>query len=197
MNRIATIDELETLYGAASDAALRKVTTRLNEPYRRMLEASPFVAVATGTGDGFDCSPRGDRNQVAFVLDERSIAIPDRRGNNRLDTLRNIVADGRIALLFLLPGRDECLRVNGTAFLTTDLNERFAVDGKAPASVIVVEIAKVYFQCARAIMRSGLWNGPVAKDLPTPGEMIKAAFADFDAETYERERPARQEETLY
>lgn len=197
MNRIATIDELETLYGAASDAALRKVTTRLNEPYRRMLEASPFVAVATGTGDGFDCSPRGDRNQVAFVLDERSIAIPDRRGNNRLDTLRNIVADGRIALLFLLPGRDECLRVNGTAFLTTDLNERFAVDGKAPASVIVVEIAEVYFQCARAIMRSGLWNGPVAKDLPTPGEMIKAAFADFDAETYERERPARQEETLY
>ena len=198
--RVGSIAELEALYGTPPEAALRKVADRLTPAYARMLEAAPFVALATGGADGFDCSPRGDRGQVAFALDERRLAIPDRRGNNRLDTLRNIVADGRVAALFLLPGCDETLRVNGRAHLTTHaaLRERFTVDGRAPVTIIVIEIVEVYFQCARALLRSDLWNARVDRAaLPSAGEMAKSAWGAFDAEGYDAALPARQATTLY
>ena len=128
------------------------------------------------------------------------MVILDRRGNNRLDTLRNIVADSHIAALFLLPGCNETLRLNGRAWLSTDgeLRTRFAVDGKEPVTVIVIEIAEVYFQCARALMRSDLWNVRVDRaSLPSAGEMTKSAWDAFDAESYDAALPARQRATLY
>ena len=198
--RVSSLAELEALYGATPEGATRKVADHLTPPYRRMMEAAPFVALATGGEGGFDCSPRGDRGQVAFALDERTVAVPDRRGNNRLDTLRNIVTDGRIAALFLLPGCNETLRLNGRAWLSTEerLCERFAVDGKRPVTVIVIEIAEVYFQCARALMRSDLWNARLDRaGLPSAGEMTKSAWGAFDAETYDAALPARQAATLY
>ena len=196
--RIDTLDELRALYGAPPRGAILKVADRLTPAYRRMMEAAPFTALATVGPDGMDCSPRGDRGQVAFALDERRIAIPDRRGNNRLDTLENIVLDGRIACLFLVPGCNECLRIAGRAHLTTKLCERFAVDGKRPATVIVVEIHAVYFQCARALIRSNLWNARVDRALlPTAGEMTASVDPHFDAAPYDAALPARQRETLY
>ena len=150
-----------------------------------------------------DCSPRGDAQQAAFVVDERTLHVPDRRGNNRMDTLRNIVRDGRVAMLFLIPGVSECLRVNGTATLTADaeLRSRYAMDGKEPATVIVVSIQSVYFQCARAVKRSQLWMPDAWIDptsVPTAGQMTKGARApDFDAVAYDDALQERQARTLW
>lgn len=199
-DRVGSIAELEAIYGPTPEGAKRKVADHLTPAYQRMLEAAPFVALATGSAEGFDCSPRGDRGQVAFVLNDRTVAVPDRRGNNRLDTLRNIVTDGRIAALFLLPGCLETLRLNGRAWLSADegLRDSYAVDGKRPATVIVIEITEVYFQCARALMRSALWDVRVDRTaLPTAGEMTRSAWEAFDAESYDAALPARQEATLY
>ncbi|MBX9926592.1 MAG: pyridoxamine 5'-phosphate oxidase family protein, partial [Hyphomicrobiaceae bacterium] len=184
----------------------------LTPAYQRWIEASPFMAMATvGGGDaatvvapgGLDCSPRGDRPGHLFtVLDERTIAIPDRRGNNRLDTLRNLIADPRIALLFLVPGVPECVRINGTAAITTDpdLRQRFGVDGHEPTTVILVSIDSVYFQCARAIIRSKLWEPETRADpasLPTAGEMTRSGDTTFDAQAYDAILRERQRATLY
>jgi len=150
-----------------------------------------------------DCSPRGDKpGQLFRILDDQTIAIPDRRGNNRLDTIRNIVADPRVALLFLLPGINESLRINGEAIVVTDtaLRNRFAVNGSKPVTVVVVTISSVYFQCARALMRSGLWStdAQVGKaEVPTAGEMIKSGLSDFDSETYDAQLRSRQRSSLY
>lgn len=197
---ITTIAELETLYAAPASASLSKVADHLTPEYARLLEASPFVALATVGPDGADCSPRGDRGQVAFALDDRTVAIPDRRGNNRIDTLRNIVADPRVGCLFLIPGCNECLRINGRARLSRDpaLIERFTVDGKPPVTVIVVEIEAVYFQCARALIRSNLWNVHIDRaTLPKAGELIRSADASFEAEPYDAGLAERQATTLY
>jgi uncharacterized protein len=199
---ITDLAALEALYEPAAGASLRKEVQYLTPEYRRILEASPFCAVATSGPGGLDCSPRGDGPGFVHVLTDRMLAMPDRRGNNRLDTLRNIVADPKIALLFLIPGVNETLRVNGRAALSVDpaLTERFAVDGKAPKVVITVAVDTVYFQCARALIRSGLWNPALhatRASLPTAGQMTKAADAAFDAETYDAALPARQAATLY
>jgi uncharacterized protein len=200
---ITTLEQLTALYGETNPISLRKEMTRLSDPYRRWIEAAPFFAIATSGAGGLDCSPRGDpAGQLFHVLDDKTIAIPDRRGNNRLDTLKNIIADARVALLFLLPGINECLRINGRAVLTTDatLRERFVVDGKLPVTVIVVTIEAVYFQCARAIMRAKLWEPAtfVARSAaPTAGEMTKAADATFDDAAYDMALPERQKSTLY
>jgi hypothetical protein len=199
---ITTLDQLLARYGEVNINSLRKEVPRLTAEYQRLLLASPFMAVATSGPGGLDCSPRGDPAGFVQVLDDMTIAFADRRGNNRLDTLRNLVADPRIALLFLIPGVNETLRVNGRAVLSIspDHIARFTHQGKAPACVVVVSIEAVYFQCARALIRSDLWNPDAKVDratLPTAGQMTRSADPTFDHEPYDAALPARQRATLY
>ena len=202
-HEITSIDALEALYGPVNPNSLAKETSALTPEYRQWIEKAPFLALASVGDGGLDCSPRGDApGQLFRLLDDRHIAIPDRRGNNRIDTLRNIVQDPRIALLFLIPGIEECLRINGRAVITTEpqLIQSFTVGATTPRSVLLIEIDAVYFQCARALKRSKLWDpaAQIAKsDVPTAGQMTKAAKPGFDAATYDAELPARQQSTLY
>jgi uncharacterized protein len=201
-HHITTIEQLTALYGEVNPNALAKELPMLTPEYRQILEAAPFFAIASVGPEGLDCSPRGDAHQVLAVLDDRTIAIPDRRGNNRLDTLRNIVRDPRVALLFMIPGVNECLRVNGRAVLSTEasLIDRFIVDSRPPRTVIVVSLDAVYFQCARAIARARLWDSAVQVDrssLPSAGELTKSALPTFDAAAYDAELPTRQAATMY
>ncbi len=185
------------IYGQPVEAALVKETAGVIPPYRAFIEASPFCALATigDVRDGamMDCSPRGDVPGFVHVEDERTLLMPDRRGNNRVDSLRNIISDPRVALCFMVPGSRNCLRVNGEAHLSVDpeLLARFTIEGKAPRSVIVIRTRSVYFQCARAIVRSKLWEAEshaLAESLPTPGELLahvsdnKVGGPDYDAE---------------
>jgi uncharacterized protein len=202
MSNITSIAALEALYGPTNPISLMKETAQLTPAYRRWVEAAPFFALATTGPGGLDCSPRGDAAGALLILDDTSIAIPDRRGNNRLDSLRNIVLDPRVALLFLTPGINECVRINGRAVVSThpDLIGQFLVGDKVPKSVIVVTIDAVYFQCARALARSRLWDPASRVDrsrVPTAGQMTKAASPDFDAEAYDADLPGRQAATLY
>ena len=199
---IPSIEALERLYAAPLETSLAKETPVINAMYRRLIEASPFLTIASIGPEGMDCSPRGDGPGFVRILDERTIAIPDRRGNNRLDTLRNIVRDERVALLFLIPGLNETLRLNGRAHLTTEpgLLAEFSVNGKPPVSAIVVEIDTLYFQCARALKRAKLWDASAQADprsLPSAGELARSAMPDFDAEAYDAALPERQAKTLY
>src|SRR5919204_1376998 len=156
MTVISTIEQLEAIYGFPNDASTVKVADRVTPPYRVLIERSPFAALATCGPEGLDCSPRGDLAGFVRIHDETTLMMPDRRGNNRVDSLRNIVRDPRVALLFLIPGSGNTLRVNGRAHLSRDaeLLASFEVDGKTPRSVIVMTIVELYFQCARAIVRS-------------------------------------------
>ncbi|QLF70738.1 pyridoxamine 5'-phosphate oxidase family protein [Peteryoungia desertarenae] len=202
MQVISSVEELQVLYGAASEASLKKVTSVLTDAYRVMIEHSPFVALATVGPEGLDCSPRGDRSCVVRILDDKTLALPDWRGNNRIDSLLNIVRDPRVALMFLIPGSSSVMRVNGNAVLTADPDvlASFDIDGKHPRTVTVIEIREVYFQCARAVMRAGLWDAEAQIDparLPSPGTMLKAAQADFDAESYDREWPGRATQSMW
>ncbi len=202
MTIIRTVEELNALYGGTSEASMVKVTTRLTRKYSDMIEASPFAALATVGPEGLDCSPRGDDSCVVRIADDRTVLMPDWRGNNRVDSLANIVRDPRVALMFLVPGSTTTMRINGTAVVSVDpnLTASFTVDGKHPRSVIIVTIGEVYFQCARALIRSQLWNAERFVDpqtLPTPGTLLKAAKADFDQETYDREWPERAAKTMW
>ncbi len=200
---ISTLNDLVGLYGTVNKHSLVKETPALTVEYRRWLERSRFFAIASSGPEGLDCSPRGDaRGELFRLLDDRTLAIPDRRGNNRLDTLRNIVADPRVALLFLIPGINETLRINGRARISTDpdLIDSFAVDDKKPATVIIVDISSVYFQCARALARAQLWDPDTKanrQDVPTAGQMTEAASPSFDADTYDSDLAARHKATLY
>lgn len=203
MSIITTVEQLEALYGAPVEAAIVKEVDRITPHYRVLVEASPFVALATAGPEGLDCSPRGDLAGFVRIHDERTLMMPDRRGNNRVDSLRNIVRDPRVALLFLVPGSGTTLRINGRARLDTDpaLLESFTVDGKAPRSVIVLAVERVYFQCARAIVRSGLWDPQRHVDpasLPTPGRIL-AALSDerVGGDGYDREWPERAAKTMW
>ena len=202
MKRITSINELEALYAKPAATSLEKVTKRLTPAYQQLLQASPFCTIATSGPEGLDCSPRGDAADLIRVIDDHTLALPDRRGNNRLDTLRNIVRCPSIALLFLIPGVNETLKINGNAWLTNDkkLLESFSVNGKAPATVIVIDIQEIYFQCARALVRSRLWDPDtqVARQtLPTAGQMIKSVISEFDDKSYDSALPSRQKDTLY
>lgn len=194
---------LDTIYGTVNPNSLAKETNHLTAAYRDWIEQAPFMAVASVGNGGMDCSPRGDKpGQLFRVLDNKTIAIPDRRGNNRLDTLRNLVTDPRIALLFLMPGINETLRINGEAIVTTDeaLRKSFASGANEPVTVVVVSIKSVYFQCARALMRSDLWSidAQVKKaSVPTAGEMTKSGLPDFDSNSYDAELMGRQKDSLY
>ena len=203
MSVITTVEQLAAIYGETGEASTVKVVDRMIPAYRAYIEASPFVALATVGPEGLDCSPRGDGRGFVRIHDDRTLMLPDRRGNNRVDSLRNIVRDPRVALLFLIPGSGTTFRVNGRAHLTTDTDvlDSFAVDGKRPRSVIVLAIDEMYFQCARAIVRSGLWN-PVLHvapgSIPTPGEVL-AALSDqrVGGPSYDREWPERAAATLW
>jgi PPOX class probable FMN-dependent enzyme len=203
MSTIATIEQLEALYGHPGETSLVKEIDRIIPQYAAFIEASPFVALATSGPEGLDCSPRGDLAGFVRIRDERTLLMPDRQGNNRADSLRNVVRDARVGLLFLVPGSGTTLRVNGRAELSIDpqLCESFAVDGKAPRSVMVIAVERVYFQCARAIVRSELWNPQRhvdPKSLPTPGKILAALSADrIGGETYDREWPERARKTMW
>lgn len=200
---LTTAAQLDELFGPVAAPSLKKEIDHIHPLYRQMIEASPFVIVATSGPDGLDASPRGDPAGFVVVEDERTLLLPERRGNNRVDSLRNLVEDPRIALLFLIPGVGETLRVNGRARITTDpaLLDRFRVHDKPPRCVVAVRVERVYFQCARAIQRSGLWQPPPADakgKVPSPGRILDALTAgEVNAERYDRELPARQRDTLY
>ena len=200
---LTTIAELEALYGIPNDASTVKVTDRITPHYRAFIEASPFVALATSGPEGLDCSPRGDVPGFVRIHDERTLMMPDRRGNNRTDSLRNIIRDPRCALLFLVPGSGTTLRVNGRGVIDTDegLCASFAVEGKMPRSVIVMTTEAVYFQCARAIVRSDLWNPEKRVDprtLPSPGTILASLSQDrVGGEEYDRAWPQRAKETMW
>jgi len=200
---IETIAQLEALFGQPGEASIRKEVAFLHPAYRALIAASPFAVLATSNAGTLDVSPRGDPPGFVAVQDEKTLLMPERRGNNRIDSLRNIVADPRVALLFLIPGVGETLRVNGRAGITVapELMARFAVDGKAPQCVVVIRVESVFFQCARAIQRSRLWAplpAGVQRTVPTPGAILAALTGgEFDGETYDRELPARQKRTLY
>jgi len=203
MSIVTTIDELEAIYGFPGETSTAKVADRVTPSYRALIERSPFAVLATCGPEGLDCSPRGDVAGFVRIHDEKTLMMPDRRGNNRIDSLRNIVRDPRIALLFLIPGSGNTLRLNGRAFVSVDfeLLSSFEMDGKAPRSVIVITIEEVYFQCARAILRSDLWNPDKRvdpKSLPTPGRIL-AEMSDnrIGGEDYDRAWPERARRSLW
>jgi PPOX class probable FMN-dependent enzyme len=196
-------DALSALYGEVSAGAIAKEIDYIHPHYRAMIEASPFLVLATSGPEGLDTSPRGDPAGFVHVVDERTLLIPDRRGNNRIDSLRNIVRDPRVALLFLIPGVGETLRVNGTAVISTDptLIERFPFRGTLPRTVIVVTAQKVYFQCPKALVRSELWNPEKLidrKSLPSTGTiMADITKGQLGGPEYDRIYPERLKETIY
>jgi len=204
MTTITTLDQLEALYQPApAPASTVKVAHAMTPDYRRLIEASPFAALATIGPEGIDCSPRGDKPGFVRIHDDKTLMMPDRRGNNRIDSLRNIVRDPRCAFLFLVPGSGTTLRVNGRAHLSVDpaALESFAVEDKAPRSVIVLAIDEVYFQCARAIIRSELWNPERHVDpasLPTPGQILAAMTEEeVGGESYDKAWPERAKQTMW
>ena len=201
-DKISSIEQLESLYAQPALTTLNKVTSEINDTYRRLIETAPFVTVASAGPEGLDCSPRGDHPGFVRILDKRTLALPDRRGNNRLDTLRNVLHDPRVALLFLIPGLNETLRINGRAHISTNqsLLASFETGGKLPVTALVIEIDDIYFQCARALKRSRLWHADSKvdpKSLPSAGQLIKSVLTDFAGDDYDANLQARQAKTLY
>ena len=200
---IEDVSELEAIYGAPGQTSVVKVADRITPEYRALIEASPFLALATAGPEGLDCSPRGDAGAVVTVVDEKTLHLPDRRGNNRIDTLRNLVRDPRVALLFLIPGSGSTLRINGTARLTADpaLLARYAVKGAQPRSLMAIEVGEVYFQCARAVVRARLWDAEIQvdpKSLPSPGDILQTqSKAAIDGAAYDSEWPERARKSLW
>jgi PPOX class probable FMN-dependent enzyme len=194
---------LEAIYGGSSAGAIAKEIDYVHPHYRTMIEASPFMVLATSGPEGLDCSPRGDPAGFVHVLDEKTLLIPDRRGNNRIDSLRNIIRDDRVALLFLIPGVGETLRVNGRASISVDpeLIARFPFRGTLPRTVIIVKSESVYFQCPKALVRSDLWNPEKhisRKSLPSTGMMLEDITAGtIGGEQFDREYPERLRTTIY
>ncbi len=197
---IRDVAELEALYGQPGEASVIKVTDRLTQEYRRWIAVSRFCVLTTVGPEGTDGSPRGDDGPVVRIQDDRTLLMPDWRGNNRMDSLRNIVRDGRVSLMFMVPGSANVMRVNGRAVVTVDpdMLASFERDGARPRSVVVVSIAEVYSQCARALLRSGLWAaGDESAGLPTVGEMLAGVKAGFDGRTYDAEWPGRAAGTMW
>ena len=204
MTYVTSLEELDALYQPApGPASMVKVAHRMTPAYRRLVEASPFAALATIGPEGIDCSPRGDQPGFVRIHDDQTLMMPDRRGNNRVDSLRNIVRDPRAAFLFLLPGSGTTFRANGRAHLETDpaLLQSFAVEEKAPRCVIVMQIDELYFQCARAIVRSDLWNSAHHVDpetLPTPGHILAGMTENqVGGASYDQAWPERAKATMW
>jgi PPOX class probable FMN-dependent enzyme len=203
MTTITTIEQLEAIYRQPAEAAIVKETGQITPDYARYIEASPFAMLATAGPDGLDCSPRGDRSGFVRIADPKTLMLPDRHGNNRIDSLRNIIGDPRVALLFLIPGFGGTLRVNGTGRISIEpvLRDSFRIDDKPPRSVLIVDVQSVYFQCARAVIRSDLWNPQRhvdPKSLPSAGQILSAiTAARVGGEAYDKAWPQRAKETLW
>jgi PPOX class probable FMN-dependent enzyme len=201
--RVTSIEQLESIYGEPVARSLAKEIDHISEHYRAFIEKAPFVTVATCGPEGLDCSPRGDPPGFVRVVDEKTLMIPDRRGNNRVDSMRNLVRDPRISLLFLIPGINETMRINGRAEIVVDpdLCASFAVQGKLPRSVLVVTVERIYFQCQKALVRSRLWDAEAQiprSELPSTGKMLEALVEkDFDGEEYDRNYPEHMQKTIY
>ncbi|MGY6268923.1 pyridoxamine 5'-phosphate oxidase family protein [Achromobacter denitrificans] len=200
---IADAATLQALYGAPGEASIKKEVDHVHPHYRAFIEAAPLAILATCGPGGLDASPRGDPAGFVTVEDAKTLLLPDRRGNNRIDSLRNVLADPRVALLFLVPGVAETLRVNGEARISVDpaLLARFEMDGKLPRSVLVIDVHTVYFQCSRALLRSKLWDPQTQVPrtaLPSVGRILSDLTAGtFDGAAYDRDQPARVASTLY
>ncbi len=206
MDWITTLHDLHSHYGQPGEAATVKVTTHLTPTYRAHLERARFCVLTTVGPEGTDGSPRGDEGPVVVVLDPQTLALPDWRGNNRIDSLRNILRDGRVSLLFLVPGSNTAMRVNGTARLTADdtFRARFSRaqstrDDALPRTVIVIRISEVYSQCARALIRAGLWSGGYqSQGLPTVGDMLREITESrIDGQAYDADWPGRAAGTMW
>jgi PPOX class probable FMN-dependent enzyme len=200
---VTQVEQLEAIYGRASERAVIKELPALSPEYRPFIEHAPFMMLATAGPEGLDCSPRGDAPGFVRILDDKTLAVPDRRGNNRIDSLRNILRDPRVALLFMVPGVGETLRVNGRAKISIEkaLLDSFAVEEKAPRSVLLITIDTVYFQCTKALVRSQLWDASrhvERKRLPSAGDILAAITKGrFDGATYDRTYPEYMKTTIY
>ena len=203
---IDSVAALRKLYGDPVPRALTKELDYLNEPYQRFVEAAPFVVVASVGPNGVDVSPRGDAPGFVRIADDRTLVLPDRRGNNRADTLMNIVANPQISLLFMIPGVGETLRVSGRAeiVINQELCRSFTVQEKPARSVLVMHVERVYFQCQKALARSALWQGAVEPErgtaegqVPTAGQMIQTIDATFDGAQYDENYPQHIQNTIY
>ena len=200
---IRDLAALEALYGSVSEVSALKEITYSTRIYAAFVKASPFAVLATVGPHGLDASPRGDTPGFVEIVDDKTLLLADRRGNNRIDSLRNILSDPHVALLFMIPGIGETLRVNGTAEISVDpdLLARLAVGDKPPRTVLVIHIESVFFQCSRALIRSELWNSErhmPRSALPSTGQILAAVTHDrIDGETYDRELPPRLKATLY
>jgi uncharacterized protein len=200
---VTTMAALEALYGQPYGPAIVKEIDHVNESYRALIAAAPFFALATSGPDGLDCSPRGDAPGFVRVADEKTLLVPDRRGNNRIDSLRNIMRDPRVALLFLIPGVGETLRIVGRAAISTDpeLTASFAVNGKEPRTVLIVAVERVFYQCTKAIVRSRLWDPATQvarKSLPSAGTILaEISGGKLGGPEHDRGQPERIKATLY
>lgn len=200
---VRAIDELQALYDVPVPTSQIKELNHVSDDYGAFIEASPFMILATAGPEGLDCSPRGDPKGFVRIADRKTLMIPDRSGNNRIDSLRNIVRDPRVALFFLVPGVGETMRVNGRAHISTDpsLCESFAMEGKLPRSVIVVTVERVYPQCQKALVRGRLWdpNSQIPRsELPSIGEMLETITKGaFDGKAYDADYPERMKQTIY
>jgi len=197
-----SIEALEAHYGVPNPRSILKEIDYISKEYGAFIENAPFVVVATSGPGGLDCSPRGDPAGFCVVEDERTVLIPDRKGNNRIDSLRNLVMDPRISLLFLVPGVGETMRINGRAEIRTDpdLLKSFEMKGKLPKAVLRVSVDRVYFQCQKALHRSRLWSQDAQVDrktLPSAGQMLRHVDAEFDSDQYDRDYPEHMKRTIY
>jgi PPOX class probable FMN-dependent enzyme len=201
MEFIDSVTDLEALYGEPGEASLVKVARRMTPLYRAWIGRSRFCVLSTVGPEGTDASPRGDDGPVVLELDPGTLALPDWRGNQRIDSLRNILRDPRLSLMFLVPGSNNVIRVNGRGRVTADaaLCARFERDGKRPRTVLVVEIAEIYSQCARALLRARLWTaGDESDGLPSVGDLLREATAGrIDGARYDAEWPARAARSLW
>ena len=202
-HRITSIEQLQALYGEPYGPAVAKEIDHIAPSYRKLIEAAPFVAIATAGPEGLDCSPKGDAPGFVHILDDKTLALPDRPGNNRIDGFRNILRNPYIALLFLIPGVGETLRVNGRAEISVDpqLMQSFAVNGKLPRSVMIVRIDTIFFHCSKAIVRSKLWDEATKIErtsLPSTGSIIAdVSKGKLGGEAYDRAAPERIKAQLY
>jgi uncharacterized protein len=203
MHRITTQEQLDALYGTPVPSSVAKEIDHISDHCKAFIDKAPFVVVATVGPEGLDCSPRGDPAGFVRVHDRRTVLIPDRRGNNRVDSLRNLVRDPRISLLFMIPGIGNTLRINGRAEISTEpeLCASFAMRGKSPRCVLVVTAERVYFQCPKALVRSRLWSADAQiapSELPSTGEILQAlSQGGIDGAAYDQSYPLRLEETIY
>ncbi|MDC1211512.1 pyridoxamine 5'-phosphate oxidase family protein [Amylibacter sp.] len=203
MKFIKSINELEKIYGSPSAASLRKVSDHITPTYRKWIQASSLCTLATVGPNGVDASPRGDNSNVVRELNEKNLLIPDWRGNNRIDSLRNIVSDPRASLMLIVGGANIVIRINGIAKITLDeeLIESFEKNTNKPRSIILFEIQEIYFQCAKAFSRSEIWKNdswPELVDLPTAGQILEEMTnSEVDGSKYDHSWPKSSEETLW